>query len=156
MSIASDVKSDIKAAKKLRLPRWAILPGIAVAFLCAWLFDHFGKLNLMLPIWNSVAVLGLMFALKWRRSSHAGSVIWGVTKYTSCEHRRTAIHFRRTVSGNSLPFLRSSVPPGASQRKKEPRGSGKNLPSRWPQSPVPEPTWYPKARTESTGREAPR
>jgi chromate transport protein ChrA len=71
MSIANDVKSDIKAAKKLRLPRWAILPGIAVAFLCAWLFDHFGRLNLMLPIWNSVAVLGLMFVLKWRLRRHA-------------------------------------------------------------------------------------
>ncbi len=71
MSIANDVKSDIKAAKKLRLPRWAILPGIAVAFLCAWLFDHFGRLNLMLPIWNSVAVLGLMFVLKWRLRPHA-------------------------------------------------------------------------------------
>lgn len=71
MSIANDVKSDIKAAKKLHLPRWAILPGIAVAFLTAWLFDHFGKLNLMLPIWNSIAVLGLMFTLKWRLRRHA-------------------------------------------------------------------------------------
>jgi chromate transport protein ChrA len=71
MLLANDVKSDIKAAKKLRLPRWAILPGIVVAFLCAWLFDRFGRLNLMLPIWNSVAVLGLMFVLKWRLRRHA-------------------------------------------------------------------------------------
>jgi chromate transport protein ChrA len=71
MLLANDVRSDIKAAKKLRLPRWAILPGIVVAFLCAWLFDRFGRLNLMLPIWNSVAVLGLMFVLKWRLRRHA-------------------------------------------------------------------------------------
>src|ERR1700734_2050860 len=36
-----------------------------------WLFDHFGRLNLMLPIWNSVAVLGFMLALKWKLRRHA-------------------------------------------------------------------------------------
>jgi chromate transport protein ChrA len=71
MLLANGVRSDIKAAKKLRLPRWAILPGIVVAFLCAWLFDRFGRLNLMLPIWNGVAVLGLMFALKRKLWPHA-------------------------------------------------------------------------------------
>jgi len=71
MLLANGVRSDIKAAKKLRLPRWAILPGIVVAFLCAWLFDRFGRLNLMLPIWNGVGVLGLMFALKRKLWPHA-------------------------------------------------------------------------------------
>lgn len=71
MSVAKDVKYDIKAAKNLRLPRWAILPGITIAFLCAWLFDHFGKFNLMLPIWNSVAVLGFILALKRKLWPHA-------------------------------------------------------------------------------------
>ena len=71
MSISKQVKSDIKAAKNLRLPRWAILPGIAISFLCAWLFDHFGRLNLMLPIWNSVAVLGFMLVLKRKLWPHA-------------------------------------------------------------------------------------
>ena len=71
MSIASDVRRDIKAAKRRRLPRRAILPGIAVGSLCAWLFDRFGILNLFLPIWNCVAVLGFMLALKrnlWPRA----------------------------------------------------------------------------------------
>ena len=71
MSIANDVKSDIKAAKRMRLPRWAILPGIVVSFLFAWLFDNFGRLNLMLPIWNSVAVFGFMLALKRKLWRHA-------------------------------------------------------------------------------------
>jgi hypothetical protein len=71
MSIASDVKSDIKAAKKMRLPWWAVLCLLVFGMPLPWLFDHFGKLNLMLPIWNSVAVLGLMFVLKWRLRRHA-------------------------------------------------------------------------------------
>jgi hypothetical protein len=66
MSIAGDVKSDIKAAKKIRLPWWAVLCLLVFGMPLPWLFDHFGRLNLMLPIWNSVAVLGLMFVLKWR------------------------------------------------------------------------------------------
>jgi hypothetical protein len=71
MSIAKDVRSDIKAAKKLRLPWWAVLCLLVFGMPLPWLFDHFGKLDLMLPIWNSVAVLGLMFVLKWRLRRHA-------------------------------------------------------------------------------------
>jgi len=64
MSIADDVKGDLRAAKKLRLPWWAVLFGIIASFLCAWLFDHFGKLGLVLPALNSVLVLGFMIVLK--------------------------------------------------------------------------------------------
>jgi hypothetical protein len=69
MSLADDVGSDIKAAKKLRLPWWGVLCGIIGSFLCAWLFDNFGKLELVPPILNSIAVLGFMLVLKrklWR------------------------------------------------------------------------------------------
>jgi len=71
MSLANEVKSDIKAAKKMRLPWWAVLCLLVVGMPFPWLFDHFGRLNLMLPIWNSVAVLGFLLALKrklWRRA----------------------------------------------------------------------------------------
>jgi hypothetical protein len=71
MSLASDVKSDIKAAKKMRLPWWAVLCLLVFGMPLPWLFDHFGRLNLMLPIWNSVAVLGFMLALKWKLGRHA-------------------------------------------------------------------------------------
>jgi hypothetical protein len=71
MSIASDVKSDIKAAKKMRLPWWAVLCLLVFGMPLPWLFDHYGKLNLMLPIWNSVAVFGFMFVLKWRLKRRA-------------------------------------------------------------------------------------
>jgi hypothetical protein len=71
MSIASDVKSDIKAAKKMRLPWWGVLCIIIGGLPVVWLFDHFGELSLFLPIFNCVAVLGLMFVLKWRLRRHA-------------------------------------------------------------------------------------
>lgn len=69
MSIANDVRGEVKLAKKLRLPWWGVLCGIIGSFLCAWLFDNFGKLELVLPTLNSMAVLGFMLVLKrklWR------------------------------------------------------------------------------------------
>jgi hypothetical protein len=71
MSIVSGVKSDIKAAKRMRLPWWAVLCLLVFGMPLPWLFDHFGRLNLMLPIWNSVAVLGFMFVLKWKLRRYA-------------------------------------------------------------------------------------
>ena len=71
MSLTNDVRSDIKAAKKLRLPWWGVLFGIIGAFLCAWLFDNFGKLELVLPALNGVAVLGFMLVLKRKLWPHA-------------------------------------------------------------------------------------
>ena len=71
MSLANEVKDDIKAAKKIRLPWWAVLCLLVFGMPLPWLFDHFGILNLMLPIWNSVAILGFMLALKWKLRRHA-------------------------------------------------------------------------------------
>ena len=47
--IKNDVKKDIKAAKKMWLPWWAVVCLGIGSFLAAWLFDHFGRLNLVLP-----------------------------------------------------------------------------------------------------------
>jgi hypothetical protein len=66
MPLGIDIKSDIKAAKKMRLPWWAVLCVIIAGFLGAWLFDHFGRLSLMLPTCNGVAVLGFAIAAKWK------------------------------------------------------------------------------------------
>ena len=32
----------------------------------SWLFDHFGRLNLGLPVLNSIFVLGVVLAVKWK------------------------------------------------------------------------------------------
>ncbi len=70
MSLVNDVKSDIKAAKQMRLPWWAVLCLLIGGMPLPWLFDHFGSLNLMLPTWNSVAVLGFIVVLKWSLRRH--------------------------------------------------------------------------------------
>lgn len=64
MQLARELKSEIKEAKKYRLPRWAILPGIAGCLLIVWLFNHFGRLDLYLPTINSIGVLGFVLVLK--------------------------------------------------------------------------------------------
>lgn len=56
----------MKAVKKMRLPWWGILFGIIGSTLSALLFDHFGKLDLALPTFCSIAVLGFAIAVKWK------------------------------------------------------------------------------------------
>ena len=70
MQLANDIKNDIKAAKKLRLPWWAVLCLLIGGMPIPWLFDHFGRLDMMLPTWNSIAVLGLAIAVKWKLRWH--------------------------------------------------------------------------------------
>ena len=84
MSLANDVGSEIKAAKKLRLPWWGVLCGIVGSFLCAWLFDNFGKLDLVLPALNSIAVLGFMLVLKRKLWRHAW--FWGTMAVIAALH----------------------------------------------------------------------
>jgi hypothetical protein len=71
MRVANEVSNDIRAAKKLRLPWWGVLCIIIGGLPIIWLFDHFGKLNLFLPVFNWVAVLGFMLVVKWNLRRHA-------------------------------------------------------------------------------------
>jgi hypothetical protein len=66
MQLANDIKNEVRAAKKMRLPWWGVLIGIIGSFLCAWLFDQFGRLNIALPTLSCIAVLGFLIALKWK------------------------------------------------------------------------------------------
>ena len=84
MSLGNDVGNEIKAAKKLRLPWWGVLCGIVGSFLCAWLFDNFGKLDLVLPALNSIAVLGFMLVLKRKLWRHAW--FWGIMAVIAALH----------------------------------------------------------------------
>jgi hypothetical protein len=70
--VEDNTKSDIRAAKRLRLPWWGVLLGIVVSTFGAWLFDHLGRLDLALPTLNSILVLGVVAAVKrklWRYAS---------------------------------------------------------------------------------------
>jgi len=66
MPIASEIKGDIKAARKVRLPWWGLLCVGIGAYLTSWLFDHLGRFDLVLPILNAFFVLGFAVAVKWK------------------------------------------------------------------------------------------
>jgi hypothetical protein len=66
LRVEIDFKNDIRAAKKMHLPWWVLLCGIIGSALSAALFDHFGRLDLVLPVLNSIATLGFLVALKWK------------------------------------------------------------------------------------------
>ena len=84
MSLANDVKSDIKATRKMRLPWWAVLCLLIGGMPLPWLFDHFGRLDLMLPTWNCVAVLGIILVLKWKLRRHTW--FWGTMAILAALH----------------------------------------------------------------------
>jgi hypothetical protein len=66
-----ETKNDIRAAKKLRLPWRGVLLVILISFLCSWLFNHFGRLDLTLPTLNTIAVFGFLLVVKrklWRQA----------------------------------------------------------------------------------------
>ncbi len=75
MSLTNNVRHEIKAAKKLRMPGWGVVCGIIASFLCAQLFEHFGKLDFVLPTLNSILVLGFMLTFKRKLWRHAW--FWG-------------------------------------------------------------------------------
>ena len=64
MSISSEVKEDIKAARKLRLPWWGVLAWMAFCLPVIVLSDHFGRLNMSLPLLNCIGVFGFLIYLK--------------------------------------------------------------------------------------------
>jgi chromate transport protein ChrA len=82
--LIEDIKSDIQTAKKMHLPRWAILPGIIIAFLCSWLFDYFGKLSMVLPVLNCIGVFGFLIALKWKLRKRTW--FWGIMIFIAALH----------------------------------------------------------------------
>ena len=84
MLLTNGIKEDIRAAQRLRLPWWGVLCGIVGSALGAWLFDHFGKLSLMLPTWNCIAVLGFVIAVKWKLRRHAW--YWGAMTILAALH----------------------------------------------------------------------
>ncbi len=66
MPLIHDIKNDIKAAKKMRIPWWGLLCIGIGSLPIYWLFDHSGRLDLALPTLNCILVLGFLVALKWK------------------------------------------------------------------------------------------
>ncbi|MFZ0978622.1 MAG: hypothetical protein WAN23_04385 [Candidatus Acidiferrales bacterium] len=64
--VVNDVKSELRVAKKMRLPWWGLLCLMIGVLPIYWLFDRAGRLNMALPLLNCVAVLGFAFVLNWK------------------------------------------------------------------------------------------
>ena len=64
-SITKQFKNDLRAARKIWMPWRVLLPYglfcLAVIIVC----DRFGRLNMSLPLLNSIGVFGLLIYLKW-------------------------------------------------------------------------------------------
>jgi hypothetical protein len=84
MPLANEIKGDIKAARKIRLPWWGLLCLGIGSFLTAWLFDHLRRFDLMLPIINGILILGFAIAVKWKLRRYAW--FWGTMTILAALH----------------------------------------------------------------------
>jgi hypothetical protein len=84
MQLANDVKNEVKAARKMRLPWWGVLCVIIGALPIYWLFDHFGRLNIALPTLNCVGMLGFVIAVKWKLRRHVW--FWATMAFLAALH----------------------------------------------------------------------
>jgi hypothetical protein len=69
--VKKEIRNDAKAAKKWRLPWWAILGVIAGSLPIYSLLDHFGRINLALPTLVIGWTLGVAMAVTWRLRRNA-------------------------------------------------------------------------------------
>ena len=64
MSISGEAKHDIKAARQVRPPWWALVLVGVVSLPVFWLFDHFGSLDMSLPVADSIVALAFVLYVK--------------------------------------------------------------------------------------------
>jgi hypothetical protein len=84
MRLANEIKVDIREAKKIRLPWWGLLcVGISSLLLC-WLFDHLGRLDLVVPTLISILALGFAVAVKRKLTRYAW--FWGTMAVLAAFH----------------------------------------------------------------------
>ena len=65
MPLVDDIRGDIEAARRIRLPWWSLLCIGIGALLVACLLDHLGRYELVRPTLISTAVLGFAVVVKW-------------------------------------------------------------------------------------------
>jgi hypothetical protein len=84
MLLIDEVRKEIAAAKKLRIPRWGLVCMFIGSLPTYWLFDHFGNLDIALPTLNCILVFGVLLVLKWRLRRHAW--FWGTVTILAALH----------------------------------------------------------------------
>lgn len=71
MSIRDDFKRDIAAARNVRVSRRGLLRWMAFCLPVIWLCDHFGRLEMAVPVLNCIAVFVFLIGLKWNLRGRA-------------------------------------------------------------------------------------
>ena len=66
MQPVDDYKSEINAAKQIRLAGWRLVCWMVICAMIIRPLGHSGRLDLALPILNSIAVIGVVVALNWK------------------------------------------------------------------------------------------
>jgi hypothetical protein len=84
MPLANDIKGNIRAARKIRLPWWGVVCWMAGCALVVWPLVVLRRFDLALPILNSMAVLGFAIALKRNLRRHAW--FWGTMAILAALH----------------------------------------------------------------------
>jgi len=70
MPLANDIKNDIKAAKKIRLPWWGVSSLILCSLPLYWVFDQFGRFDIALPTLVSIGMLCFVIVVKRNLTRH--------------------------------------------------------------------------------------
>ena len=92
--IAAQFRNDLKTAKKIWLP-WRLLLPLGVVFLGIIIVcDHFGRLNMSLPLINCLSVFGLLIYLKW--GLRRRPLFWGIVSVLAVLHALLLWYIPRT------------------------------------------------------------
>lgn len=84
MSLKVDVKRDLRAAQRMRLPWWAVLCWMGGCGAVAWALYRHGRLELALPLLNCLAVLG--FAIVVKRDLRRQAWFWAAMAVLAALH----------------------------------------------------------------------
>jgi len=68
--VEREVKGDIKEAKKIHLPGWAMISAFALSGVVCTVFDHFGVMRDALPVLGAITMFGFLLFLKRQHRQH--------------------------------------------------------------------------------------
>ena len=63
--IVTQATNDIKAARKIWLPWRVLLPWMVFSLVVILVCDHFGRMNISMPLLMSIGLFGFFIYLKW-------------------------------------------------------------------------------------------
>jgi hypothetical protein len=98
LSVGRDRKSDFEAVKKMYLPWWLLLVLALSAELCVTVFRFLHRVDLALPVMNSIILFGYLIKLRWLWKSRTW--FWMTLLFGAALHVALFLH---------VPWARSSI-----------------------------------------------